>query len=641
MGLRGWAYGLLVALLLVGGARAQVGPPQVQKVPGTVTIADKDWRAYLGDDPRCAEAGPCRLAVLSEAGKVTEDPLEWWEQAEVTLPAGLREAPELGVLMNSEFSTYAVFVNGQAVGGSGNMKTLQGPLYGRWIFRFPGSLARDGKVMIAVHVRPLASAAYTDRLARVVGTPEALTMMKQLGTAAELRQQWPHFVFFFLVGCAAVLFLMLYLLERRSREYLWLGLLLLAYASLRIGELGTIVNLHVSSTLITLDWAVGNGLIGALEVEFAFALMRRRVRWPFRVLQVIGFSQLAYGLFALPLGMGTRTWLVLWVHRLASPDLYLLPVTSLVLLLPLRACWRSRDREMKWIGGALIFLVFMEVNRYLYLYWPVGLPQDVLVGKVDLDVRGLAFLLFSVVMLVAMMVRFRRVQGHAREMEKEFEAARTVQQVLIPDELPVIPGLAVESAYLPAREVGGDFFQVLPLASGATMVVVGDVSGKGLPAAMTVSLIVGTVRTLAEYVDAPGELLEGLNRRLYGRGDGFATCVALRISSGGQVRVANAGHPAPYVAGLEVETEPGLPLGIVADICYEEKEFSLRAGERLTLVTDGVIEAMDSKTREMFGFERTRAGSGLRAEELAGEAFRFGAGAVQGDDITVVCAVLG
>jgi serine phosphatase RsbU (regulator of sigma subunit) len=177
---------------------------------------------------------------------------------------------------------------------------------------------------------------------------------------------------------------------------------------------------------------------------------------------------------------------------------------------------------------------------------------------------------------------------------------------------------------------------VLPLADGSAFVVVGDVSGKGLKAAMTVSLIVGTLRTLAEYEATPSELLAGLNRRLYGRHAGYATCLALKITREGDVTIANAGHPSPYLDGAEVSTESDLPLGISLEVKYAETRLHLDGSQSLTLVTDGVVEATAVTTRELFGFERTQAISRQAANAIAEAAHAFGVGAPQMDDITVL-----
>jgi phosphoserine phosphatase RsbU/P len=124
-------------------------------------------------------------------------------------------------------------------------------------------------------------------------------------------------------------------------------------------------------------------------------------------------------------------------------------------------------------------------------------------------------------------------------------------------------GFSVDSAYQPAQQVGGDFFQVLPAPEGGLLLVVGDVAGKGLPAAMLVSVLVGAIRGVAEYTSEPAELLANLNERLVGRaGGGFSTALVAHISAEGAVTVANAGHLSPYLDGREVELPGALPLGV-------------------------------------------------------------------------------
>jgi Stage II sporulation protein E (SpoIIE) len=225
------------------------------------------------------------------------------------------------------------------------------------------------------------------------------------------------------------------------------------------------------------------------------------------------------------------------------------------------------------------------------------------------------------------------LQLHA---ETELEAARAVQQVLIPDEIPTLPGFRIESLYRPAGEVGGDFFQILPAARGGVLIVIGDVSGKGMPAAMTVSLLVGTFLTLADYTASPGEILAAMNRRMLVRSkDGFTTCLVLRADADGTLTVANAGHLPPYCDGEELAVESGLPLGLDAQSSYDEAKFALRSGAQLTLLTDGVVEAR-STTGELFGFARAQAWSRKSAEQIVEAARAFG----QDDDITVVTLIL-
>jgi len=217
-------------------------------------------------------------------------------------------------------------------------------------------------------------------------------------------------------------------------------------------------------------------------------------------------------------------------------------------------------------------------------------------------------------------------------MLQEYRNARVVQQVLIPENAPDIPGYAIQSVYKPYGEVGGDFFQIIPIAEGGVLVVIGDVSGKGMPAAMMVSLLVGTLRTLAHYTQSPGAMMAAMNQRLIGRSHGgFTTCLVLRADPDGTLTMANAGHISPYLAGKELVLETGLPLGIVWSPAYEETRFQMAVGEQLTMVTDGVVEARDA-AGTLMGFERTMALSVESAEVVAEAAQGFG----QDDDITVL-----
>ena len=219
------------------------------------------------------------------------------------------------------------------------------------------------------------------------------------------------------------------------------------------------------------------------------------------------------------------------------------------------------------------------------------------------------------------------------ELAQEIRNAQELQQVLVPEALPDLPGFALTSSYRPAQEVGGDFFQVVPLAGGGTMVVLGDVSGKGLPAAMTVALVVGTVRTLAEFTRSPAEMLDGLNRRLRGRlHGGFATCLALRLEADGTGAIASAGHPSPYLNGRELDLQGALPLGI-GEAKYEEIPLQLEPGDHLALYTDGLLEARNEKG-DLYGFDRLQSlfERAAAANVASDDAVDFG----QEDDITVL-----
>jgi serine phosphatase RsbU (regulator of sigma subunit) len=204
--------------------------------------------------------------------------------------------------------------------------------------------------------------------------------------------------------------------------------------------------------------------------------------------------------------------------------------------------------------------------------------------------------------------------------------------VLIPTEIPIVSGFNIQCAYKPAGHVGGDFFQIIPIAAGGLLIAIGDVSGKGMPAAMTVSLLVGTLRTLAHFTQSPSEILDAMNRRMLARSQGgFTTCLVLRVAPDSTLTVANAGHLAPYLQGAELEVINGLPLGLAEESVYPETVISLPEDAQLTLVTDGVVEAR-TRTGELLGFERTANLSTRPAESIAQTAQDFG----QEDDITVL-----
>jgi serine phosphatase RsbU (regulator of sigma subunit) len=250
----------------------------------------------------------------------------------------------------------------------------------------------------------------------------------------------------------------------------------------------------------------------------------------------------------------------------------------------------------------------------------------------DFGLNTIFNILFLVAMLAFLIRRFSLGRQQEERLLAEFEAARQVQHLLVPESAAGIAGFAIDSVYVPAESVGGDFFQQIPDDRGGVLVVIGDVAGKGLPAAMMVSMLVGAIRTEAAHTHDPAALLISLNERLLGRTQGgFVTCLAARLSSFGELSIANAGHIPPWRNGRALELPGSLPLGIVGNPEYRSEIFTLAPGDRLTFLSDGVVEARSS-SGELFGFERTGEVSGQSAKEIAETAKQFG----QEDDITVL-----
>ena len=254
---------------------------------------------------------------------------------------------------------------------------------------------------------------------------------------------------------------------------------------------------------------------------------------------------------------------------------------------------------------------------------------------------------------VAQLVRQQQQEAKERErIEQELKVARLIQQTLLPKALPDIPGYEVAAYYQPAREVGGDFYDFLTLEDGRLGLVVGDVTDKGVPAALVMATTRTMLRAAAQRLLSPGEVLQRVNDVLVQDipPNMFVTCLyAILDPESGRVVYANAGHDLPYWrrAGRRGAAEElrarGMPLGLMPGMGYEEKEMVLQKGESVLFYSDGLVEAHD-RGREMFGFPRLqglvgahRAGGSSLISFLLAELARFtGEGWEQEDDITLV-----
>ena len=250
---------------------------------------------------------------------------------------------------------------------------------------------------------------------------------------------------------------------------------------------------------------------------------------------------------------------------------------------------------------------------------------------------------------VAQLVREQEAEAVTRQrFEQELEVARLIQQNFLPKELPDLPGWQIAAYYRPAREVGGDFYDVIPLPDGRVGFVVGDVTDKGVPAALVMSATRSVLRASAQRLIEPGEVLERVNEHLCPDMPEkmFVTCLyGVLDPETGHLRFANAGHDLPYVKTADGVVElraRGMPLGLMPGMPYEEKEATLQPGESVLLHSDGVVEAHD-RDREMFGFPRLKetvaavpGGQPLIDRVLSDLEDFTGTDAEQEDDITMV-----
>jgi serine phosphatase RsbU (regulator of sigma subunit) len=213
---------------------------------------------------------------------------------------------------------------------------------------------------------------------------------------------------------------------------------------------------------------------------------------------------------------------------------------------------------------------------------------------------------------------------HERELvEQELRLARSIQHASLPKEVPQLQGWKISPYYRPAREVGGDFYDFHPLPDGRLGVVVGDATGKGVPAALVMSTTCGMLQLAAQALDSssPGEVLERVNETLLARIplNVFVTCFyAILDPKSATLSYANAGHDLPYLRRRGGDCEElrarGMPLGLMSKMSYEEREASLGEGDSVLFYSDGLVEAHDPKG-EMFGFPRLRALLAEHAED--------------------------
>lgn len=431
----------------------------------------------------------------------------------------------------------------------------------------------------------------------------------------------------------AVLSASLMLFDRSDRVYLWMA------ATMLVAPIGYILG-NLCAITTWLDSRVVDVLVGANDALWAAGWVMvwwvwfhfRRPAWVPRVIFVLMVCLAAvdcskaglkdYGI-ALPHGQNAAL-----LNGLAAASLTFRLLFVLAIALVVVAAIRKEGKE-GWFALPAVAALAVEMTAETFGVDVVGRFHGMDVRIWDLTDP------FLVSVLVFLMLR-RLLQSleRQRQMALDVKQAQEVQQVILPEARTTLPGLVIESEYRPAREVGGDFFQIIPQASdGSLLIVAGDVSGKGLKAGMLVALLVGAIRTAADSGSSPEFILDALNRRLLGRGDAQATCLAMRIEHEGSVTVANAGHLPPYLNGIPVEIEGSLPLGLVEQLGCSVLHFFMTETDRLLLLSDGVAEATN-KDGKLFGFERVLelVRAECTAAKIAETAQAFG----QADDITVI-----
>ena len=287
--------------------------------------------------------------------------------------------------------------------------------------------------------------------------------------------------------------------------------------------------------------------------------------------------------------------------RLASPALKALQAAGVVLVVPLIS------------SGSLVGLLSLGPRMS-----ERGYSSDDL--RLLNSLAGYA----APAMRVGQLVRQQEAEARNRErIEQELKVAQLIQQQFLPKSLPELPSWHVAAFYRPARTVGGDFYDFIELPDGRVMFVVGDVTDKGVPAALVMASTHALLRDAAPRLISPGAVLGHVNDMLCADipAHMFVTCLALVLDPvSGAAVFANAGHDVPYVRtrdGVAELRARGMPLGLMQGMAYEEKAFQFQPGDCALLHSDGLAEA-HGPDREMFGFPRVAGlvGKGVSGESL-------------------------
>jgi hypothetical protein len=620
---------------------------------GTVAL-DGRWQFRVGDDPAWSsptldDTGWEHLRVdrpWGDQGHYGYTGFAWYRR-HVDFVQSAESPVEVVLYMPHVRCAYEVYWNGRPVGHFGSLPAK--PLF-RFALPQTFELGRPQQGVLAIRVwtAPLDSASSgNDRgmtAIPLVGTSEAIAEIDSVNRHIQAKRSLFGLVQMLILMEVVLIGFFAWVRNRNQKLLFWMLLFLGASILTLLTTPLDIPWLHRIQTLVLWPVHCIEDISLWYLLLYLLDLNRQPLLWRWaRILAVVSLvsATLDNLLF-------TLQWSNTHVAAFQILDAVFTAGFSVTELFPfviIGYALRRRLDPARWFVAAAAFAVEMyDVVQHTALqgrrvtHWTLASTMDnplFTLGGVPFTPQAIlsTVLVLSIAYAVYLEERERR-----NALQQEYKSAQELQRVLIPQSLPSLQGYAVTSAYQPAQQVGGDFFQLIEKegrqGGGSAVLILGDVSGKGLKAAMTVSLIVGTVRTLVEMTDDPAEILAGLNRRLHGRlNNGFATCLVLRFDSEGSCVLANAGHLAPFLNQDDMSLPNALPLGLDPDATYEKTSFRLAVGDRLTFYTDGLLEARNAEG-EIFSFERVHALMATMpdAKQATEAAVAFG----QDDDITVL-----
>jgi hypothetical protein len=648
---------ILAAIFLVAsGARGASAPeePSLDSIGRGAIELTGPWKFRRGDNPAWAlpaynDSQWSSISPASswgEQGDTGYTGFAWYRLRLDGSPAA-RSTP-LALLLPPVNDAYEVYWNGRRIGGSGHV-----PPHPQWFYTTPFTMipfpgATSGVLAIRVWKSPLLFVD-PDSLGGFTGVPilgdqDAVAAELDQAEAASGKQFLYQYTLMVLYGFVALLSGVMWLRNRKSRLFLWLAVFAITPVVLALLQ-------DVSPIQISISYAWGRGLnqpiyvLNHVSLWFLLLYLLRldRMRWLHRLTDILAIATLAAGTAdgALAILWGSAGHGMQWADAVLTVFIMAVEIFPFVLI---ALGLREHLEGSRWTVAisALVSQMISIVGdagaagqrfTHWHIFQTINSPLFI-VDTITFTAADLAGIVLFLAVLYAVYRYSMEQQARQSVLEREMHSAQEIQRVLIPAELPPLEGFAVTSAYQPALEVGGDFFQIIAETSGSTIVALGDVSGKGLKAAMNVSLIVGVLRSLSDAQVSPAEILNKLNRCLCGRlQNGFVTAVILRLDRSGSVTLANAGHLPPMLNGRELTLEGSLPLGLVAAATYDEIQLRLGSGDQLSLFTDGLLEAR-AADGELYGFDRVHALFAAKpsAQQAMEAAVAFG----QDDDITVL-----
>jgi stage II sporulation SpoE-like protein len=652
----------LLLLLPSGGQLVAAQPTAVMQVTlGNAAVElFGPWKFHTGDDLRWAQPG------FDDSG---------WAEMDMTPPPGTADAtlgssgyipgwtdrgyagysgyawyrltvdvqgaddPLALKMPDNADDAYQVYVNGKRIGTFGRFTAHGVTAYSTLprAFRLPPEI-RSGRVTIAIRVWMDSATPFNSPDAGGLHEPPVLGHASAI--AAQIRLGWDEiahdvgsgFLEMLILLLALLVALSLFWLDRRESAYLWLALVSLV--TLIGNAIVLLVNflawIGQTPSVILEDDILTPVRIGLWVLFWAhwFRVSRmnrlNREVWGLVLLLAIGTALLRPPLYGQMISVDAAAWLV--------PFLLVVKLAFVALLFWITFQGIREHKAEGWM--ALPAVLLTAVSQYQHELRLVHVPTAFAIFGFQISLGTASTMLSLLLVTVMLSRRFLHSQRKQEQWRQEIKQAQHVQQVLIPQKLPIIAGLTIESEYRPAREVGGDFFQIVPgNGDGSVLIVVGDVTGKGLQAGMLVALIVGAIRSAVQHSTDPLRVLTSLNEELCDRQHASATCLMLRIEADGMVTLANAGHLPPYLNGREMQMEGSLPLGVIGEPDFPVMYFKLQLGDTLMLMSDGIAEAQDEHGH-LFGFDRIdqMLRTSQTASSLAAAAQSFG----QEDDILVL-----